>query len=434
MNAHFDRNALTMVVAIAFFARITLLIIGKTYIFPENWPGAYETGNIAAAIAENSSFSSPFGTDTGPTAWMMPGYPYLLALIFNVFGTYSVSSAIIALLLDCIASVLTILPIFWMTNRLFDREAALAAAVLFSFYPPSLWHATGRIWDTTLFTMISLFFLNFLMMIENKWTIKAAMLTGLFFGTIALFKVIILAFYPFVIFHIFLQKSMLLKLRLQQISLLTFMILLILSPWIWRNYLVLGQPLLRSNFGLELKLGNNSGSEAYMQAHGRGKIEMHHPIVQKEELEKYCKMGELAYSESCKKEAVAFIGTHPYDFMRLTIQRILYFWIRDLNLNNGIEGHFGIRSKKSAFTTFIYILPLPFMFIGIVIAFRRKKPAGVLVAYLILFPLVYYITHVRQRYRFPVEPIMLIFAAGGIVGGVKFLFNYRKQKHTNELE
>ena len=66
------------------------------------------------------------------------------------------------------------------------------------------------------------------------------------------------------------------------------------------------------------------------------------------------------------------------------------------------------------------------MLLGIVIALREKRPAGVLVSYLILFPLVYYITHVRQRYRFPVEPVMLIFAAGGFVGGVKFFFNYRK--------
>ena len=184
------------------------MIVGKTYIFPENWPGAYETGNIAAAIAETGTFSSPFGTDTGPTAWMMPGYPFLLALIFKVFGTYSVSSAIMALLLDCIASVLTLIPIFFMTNRLYDRKAALVAAALFCFYPPSLWHATGRIWDTTLFTMMSLFFLNFLMTIEKMWTIKTAMLAGFFFGIIAIFKVIILALYPFVFIHILLQKSM----------------------------------------------------------------------------------------------------------------------------------------------------------------------------------------------------------------------------------
>ncbi len=428
MNAYFERNALAMVVAIAFLVRIALLIVGKTYVFPENWPGAYETGNIAAALAETGTFSSPFGTDTGPTAWMMPGYPFLLALMFKIFGTYSVSSAIIALLFDCVASALTIIPIFWMTNHLFDRKAAMAAAVLFCFYPPALWHATGRIWDTTLFTMMSLFFLNYLMMIGKNWTTLTALQAGLLFGIIALFKVIILALYPFVIIYIFVQKRLLLNVRLRQIGLLTLMIVVVLSPWIWRNYLVFGQPLLRSNFGLELKLGNNSGGKAYMQKHGRGKIEMFHPIIQTDELEKYRKMGELAYTASSGKEAMAFIVAHPYEFMQLTIQRILYFWVRDLDLSKGFEGHFGIRTKKSAFTTFIYILPLPFMFMGIVFAVRDKRPADILVSYLILFPLIYYITHVRQRYRYPVEPVMLIFAAGGLVGGVKFFFQLQKNK------
>ncbi len=421
MNAYFERNALTLVVIIAFLARIALLIGGKLYIFPENWPGAYETGNIAAAIAETGKFSSPFGTDTGPTAWMMPGYPYLLALIFKAFGTYSVSSAIVALLLDCIASTLTLIPIYFMTKQLFDRKAALVAATIFCFYPPSLWHATGRIWDTTLFTMMSLFLLNFLMISEKPWTLKSAILAGFYFGVVAIFKVIILVFYPFVFVQILLQKRILLKNRLQQIGLLTLMILLILSPWIWRNYLVFGRPLLRSNFGLELKLGNNSGSESYMQNHGRGKIEMYHPIIKTDELEKYRKLGELAYTTSAGIEALAFIRTHPYDFVQLTFQRILYFWVRDLDLKKGLDGHFGIRSKKSAFTTVIYILPLPFMLLGIFIALRGQRPADVLIFYLILFPLVYYITHVRQRYRFPVEPVMLIFAAGGLVASIKFL-------------
>jgi 4-amino-4-deoxy-L-arabinose transferase-like glycosyltransferase len=428
LNPYLERHALTLVILIALFARIALLIVGKTYIFPENWPGAYETGNIAAAIAETGTFASPFGADTGPTAWMMPGYPFLLALIFKVFGTYSVSSATVALLLDCIASALTLIPVFLMTNQLYDRKAALLAAAIFCLYPPSLWHATGRIWDTTFFTMLALFLLNFLMTIEKTWTLKTAMLAGLFFGIIAIFKVIILALYPFVFIRILLQKSVFLNVRLQQIGLLTLMILLVLSPWMWRNYHIFGRPLLRSNFGLELKLGNNSGGKAYMQTHGRGKIEMHHPIIKKEELEKYRNMGELAYTASAGNEALVFIRKHPYDFVQLTIQRFLYFWVRDLDLSKGLKGYFGIRSKKSAFTTVIYILPLPFMLLGMVVALRNQRPAGVLISYLILFPLVYYITHVRQRYRFPVEPVMLIFAAGGLAASVKFLFRGGQRK------
>jgi len=40
---------------------------------------------------------------------------------------------------------------------------------------------------------------------------KSAMLPGFFFGIIAIFKVIILALYPFVCIHILLQKNMLLE-------------------------------------------------------------------------------------------------------------------------------------------------------------------------------------------------------------------------------
>ena len=428
MNGYIERNALTVVVFIAIFARIALLIFGKTYMLPEGWPGAYETGNIAAAIADTGTFSDPFGADTGPTAWMMPAYPYLLAMIFKAFGIYSASSAMMALLLDCIASVLTLIPIYFITKHIYDRKAAVLAAAFFCFYPPSIWHAAGRIWDTTLFTMMSLFLLHFLMTVEKMWTKTTAMLAGLFLGIVALLKVIILAMYPFVVIYIILQKRTLLKLRLQQIGVLTFMTLLILSPWIWRNYNVFGRPLLRSNFGLELRLGNNTGAEAYMRTHGRGKIEMRHPIIKKDELEKYRNFGELGYINSARNEAVAFIRAHPYDFVQLTVQRILYFWVRDLDLSKGLAGHFGIRSKKSALTTLTYILPLPFVFLGIVIALRGKKPAGILISYLILFPLVYYITHVRQRYRFPVEPVMLIFAAGGLSATVRFFIRGSKDK------
>src|SRR2546427_10404075 len=39
-------------------------------------------------------FSSPFHLDTGPTAWVTPVYPYLVALVFRLFDSYSAASAI----------------------------------------------------------------------------------------------------------------------------------------------------------------------------------------------------------------------------------------------------------------------------------------------------------------------------------------------------
>jgi len=48
-----------------------------------------ETGRIAAHIASGQGFSSPFHEPTGPSAWIPPVYPYLLAAIFRIFGVFS---------------------------------------------------------------------------------------------------------------------------------------------------------------------------------------------------------------------------------------------------------------------------------------------------------------------------------------------------------
>ncbi len=52
-------------------------------------PFLFESGNIAHSLATGHGFSSPFRVDTGPTAWMTPLFPLLLAGIFRVFGAYT---------------------------------------------------------------------------------------------------------------------------------------------------------------------------------------------------------------------------------------------------------------------------------------------------------------------------------------------------------
>ncbi|HEY6943856.1 MAG TPA: hypothetical protein VI431_01860, partial [Candidatus Acidoferrum sp.] len=51
-----------------------------------------ETGSIAASLATGKGFSSPFGKETGPTAWLTPVYPLLVAGVFRVFGIFTRAS------------------------------------------------------------------------------------------------------------------------------------------------------------------------------------------------------------------------------------------------------------------------------------------------------------------------------------------------------
>src|SRR5258708_12484105 len=55
-------------------------------------PFEQETGNIAFALSQGKGFGDLFRQNTGPTAWLPPVYPFLLSLIFRIFGAFTISS------------------------------------------------------------------------------------------------------------------------------------------------------------------------------------------------------------------------------------------------------------------------------------------------------------------------------------------------------
>lgn len=68
-----------------------------------------EHGNIAAALLRGEGFADPFGTPSGPTAWLPPVFPCYLALVFMVFGVKTVASAWALLALDAAFAGLCVL-------------------------------------------------------------------------------------------------------------------------------------------------------------------------------------------------------------------------------------------------------------------------------------------------------------------------------------
>src|SRR4029077_17906992 len=82
-------SATAVIVLFAFALRMAYFGRGLAP-FPGSSPYGGETGAVAAAIASGRGFSSPLPKiKTGPTAWLTPVYPYLLAGIFKVFGIFT---------------------------------------------------------------------------------------------------------------------------------------------------------------------------------------------------------------------------------------------------------------------------------------------------------------------------------------------------------
>src|SRR5207248_3901447 len=92
----------TFIVLVAFALRLAVITLGHTYhITPrrDHFQFGWEMGRIARSIATGHGFGSPTDSDTGPTAWQAPLYPYLMAGIFKLFGVYTWASAWVILAL-----------------------------------------------------------------------------------------------------------------------------------------------------------------------------------------------------------------------------------------------------------------------------------------------------------------------------------------------
>jgi hypothetical protein len=201
-------------------------------------------------------------------------------------------------------------------------------------------------------------------------------------------------------------------------ALLVFAIALV--PWTIRNYRVFGKFIvLRSNFGLELWLGNNPDVTDTS-------AEWQHPNTNFAEGEKYKRMGEIAYMADKEHEAFAFMRTHPGKTLNLMFRRFISHWLAFSDSPADVWENGSIYSKSFLILNCLLAV---LCLLGALYVHRSGDPEAFLFAMVLLvFPLVFYLTHASMRYRFPVDPIMLILA----VAAVAHLLSLARSQDTNE--
>ncbi|MFI5127659.1 MAG: glycosyltransferase family 39 protein, partial [Candidatus Acidiferrales bacterium] len=118
-------------------------------------PFTFEPGNIAASLARGQGFSSPLRVPTGPTAWMTPVYPLLLATVFRYFEIYTFRSFVAAVLLNIIFAVLTCVPIYYAGERMGGAGLGAGAAWLWAIFPNAILLPFESMWDACLSALLA---------------------------------------------------------------------------------------------------------------------------------------------------------------------------------------------------------------------------------------------------------------------------------------
>ena len=425
--------------------RVLYVTLAHTYrirVAEDHFQFGWEAGRIARALLTGYGYSDPFANaflaHTGPTAWLPPVYPLLLAGIFRLFGVYSHASAWMLFTLQSAFSAATALATYQIAARCFSRRVALWSAWIWALYPAAMQYAVRWPWETTISTALFSFvlalslrmrgvgeppthspYLSSRSIAERSASPRAAnrnprtthwLYFGLLWGLIALSNSTLLIFLPVCALWILLpapgtnsgapslrSKGGILHL-LAGPTLAALVFLALIAPWTLRNQRVFHAFIpLRGNFGAELFMGNGPGSNGLLETYN-------HPFQDAQQLRDYATLGEVRYVARQSTAAHAFIAAHPAHFAADVARRIYFYWAGVPHPSDEAWYNEAGRTLNFAFISLAGLM-------GLALALRHRIPAAGLFAWaFLLLPIPYYIVTVHARFRHPLEPLIAILA------------------------
>jgi hypothetical protein len=167
-----------------------------------------------------------------------------------------------------------------------------------------------------------------------------------------------------------------------------------LAPWTWRNWQVFHAFIpTRGNFGAELYVGNGPQSNGFPWGI---------TIFSQPDLERYTKMGEVAFVRERGQLAKEYIRSHPGRFLELSLKRAYFYWV---NVPHPAEKHWLLETAREATFSVLSVTG----WLGLLFALRRKIPGAWLFAWaFVLIPVTYYFVTAGARFRHPLEPLLVI--------------------------
>ena len=419
-------------VLIGFVVRVLYIALAHSYRFrttDANFSFGWELGRIAYSLANGLGFSSPFGGDTGPSAWHAPIYPWIVSLAFRVFGSYTHAASFALLTFNSLCAALTCWPVYRIARRIFGETVAAWSGWIWALLPYIIYWSVRQVWETSLTTL--LFTLAFMLTVEMEGDerITSWMGFGVLWGVIGLSNPSMLSFLPFAGCWLSWQLYKRGKRFLLPVVAGATLFWITMMPWLVRDYVVFHKLMfVRDNVGVELRCGNNPLAEGIWVA-------MYHPSQNPILYREYQQTGEAAYCAKQGSLAKQWIAANPRQFAVVTFRRFVFYWNglpRVSNTAAWIEQHpdrwasrtfwhvvFDDRGKPrdallqalEQARTSLFLATSLLAFGGLFFALRNRVHGVFLFASLFLvYPLVYYVSFPLPRYRHPIEPMMTMLA------------------------
>lgn len=397
------------IASIAFLLRL-LYLAYRAHLIPAEVlataPFENEVGNIAAALAQGNGFCCVFRQPTGPTAWVAPLYPFIIATIFKIAGVFTAASFYSAVVFNSAFSALAAVPLYAAARRISRPSAAVLAAWLWAIFPAGIIIPYAWIWDTSLSAFLAALLLCLTLPLPDSPRVRDYAVYGLVWALALLTNPSLAALLPFLLGWILFRSYAQPVLKFKLAAAVLTIIFLCCLPWTVRNCVQFHRLIpLRSNFAFEFWSGNNEIFDPNSHAVNR--------VTRYEQTHLYAAMGESAFFDDKWQKASHFVRANPALYLQLCGRRIISTWL-------GSESPWqDFRQTDSFLVRFLLAwnaLTLFAMLVGLARLLRQHSPyLFPLACFPLIFPIAFYLAHTSLRHRHPCDPIVALLVAFAIV-------------------
>ena len=357
--------------------------------------------HIARSLAAGDEFGSPFGEQTGPTAWMPPVYPLLLAgLLWAFDDTDAVAMCVV--MLQNLSLIFTGLVVLDAARRTTDRPRgptiALAIYVgLMLYHFHSCFQFTHDSWLVML--CLSLLFHFAGKRPGRQPSPSSALLWGAGGGVAALISPILGLVWAAI--------TAIPARRVRPLAWSLLAAAVVAAPWMARNYWVFHRFIpVKSNLYYELYQSSCLEPSGVLRLATFGE----HPYnTEGPEHAAYEARGEIAYLDDYRQRFLAYLGEEPLDYAAKVGNRLLAATVV----------YFPFDGNESGFSLWLSYALHPLPFYGLVamvlveggrLSPRKKLAILMYCTYLLPYVLISY----YERYAMPLLGLQALFCSWGL--------------------
>lgn len=414
------RWLLAAVMLVALVLRIVYVLQSRSnpYFAAPQMDALYHT-QWASAWAQGRDFQpGPF--------FRAPLYPWFLGLVFKTFGDGLLLPRIVQALLGTLSVGL----VYLVGARAFDRRVGLLAALFAAVYWVLIYF-DGELQLPSLEVPTYLGAIYLTLRLDDRRSRTMAALAGVAWGIAALVRPNVLLFAPLVAGWIA-WRGRASPASWRSVALFLLGIGVPILPITIYNWTVGGdRVLISSQAGVNLWIGNNphsDGSSAIVPGTRPDWWGGYHDAIQQAEVAEGRSLKPSEVSRHYTRRALRFVFDSPWRALKLTLWKLRLFWT-DYELGNNADERF----FAHRFGPILRWLPLgfglvaPLGLIGFLLAWRTALRNFPLWGFVPVYTASVVAFFVCSRYRVPLLPVLMVFAAHTCVHA---LDAWRKGRHA----